>query len=115
MIILKPTDRIFVALSPVDFRGGIDSFACLLKNNFNEDPFSGKYFIFRNRIGTSLKILVYDGQGFWLMQKRFSEGKIKWWHDSFEEANRLDYRSIFLLLFNGYSQEIIFKKNWKKV
>ena len=53
-----------MALSPVDFRGGIDSFACLLKNNFNEDTFSGKYFIFRNRIGTSLKILVYDGQGF---------------------------------------------------
>jgi transposase len=32
-----------------------------------QDPFSGKLFVFTNRQRTSIKILVYDGQGFWLV------------------------------------------------
>ena len=43
------------------------------------DPFSGCLFVFRNRPATALKILVYDGQGFWLCQKRLSQGRFRWW------------------------------------
>jgi len=34
------------------------------------DPFSGAAFVFRNRRATAIKILVYDGQGFWLMHNQ---------------------------------------------
>jgi IS66 Orf2 like protein len=34
---------------------------------------------FRNRRRTSIKVLIYDGQGFWLCQKRLSEGRFRWW------------------------------------
>jgi transposase len=44
-----------------------------------EDPFGGTVFVFRNRRGTALKVLVYDGQGFWLCHKRLSEGRFRWW------------------------------------
>jgi transposase len=44
-----------------------------------QDPFSGAVFVFRNRRATSLKLLVYDGQGFWLCQKRLSSGRFCWW------------------------------------
>ena len=36
-------------------------------------------FVFRNRRATAIKVLVYDGQGFWLCQKRLSEGRFRWW------------------------------------
>ena len=35
--------------------------------------------VFRNRAGTALKILCYDGQGYWLCTKRLSQGRFTWW------------------------------------
>ncbi|MCP4117184.1 MAG: transposase [Desulfobacteraceae bacterium] len=34
---------------------------------------------FLNRRRTAIKILCYDGQGFWMCQKRLSQGRFKWW------------------------------------
>jgi hypothetical protein len=39
------------------------------------DPFSGWLFIFRSRRGTAIKLLCWDGQGFWLATKRLSTGR----------------------------------------
>ena len=36
-------------------------------------------FVFRNRRRTAIKLLVYDGQGFWLCHKRLSQGRFRWW------------------------------------
>ena len=41
--------------------------------------FAGAVFVFRNRRSTAIKVLVYDGQGFWLCHKRLSEGRFRWW------------------------------------
>jgi transposase len=61
---------ILVAIEAVDGRKGIDSLAQLCQEKLQADPFSGCLFVFRSRRGTSIRILVYDGQGFWLAQKR---------------------------------------------
>ncbi len=64
-----------------DFRKGIDGLAqeCC-KEVLKHDPFGGQVFVFRNRPATSSwKVLVYDGQGFWLCHKRLSSGKFRWW------------------------------------
>ena len=71
MIQLTPQMRILVALEPADFRRGIDGLASVCKQTLREDPFSGCVFVFRNRRATALKVLVYDGQGFWLCQASF--------------------------------------------
>jgi transposase len=42
-------------------------------------PFSGALFVFRNRSHTAIKILAYDGNGFWLRLRRLSQGKLPWW------------------------------------
>jgi transposase len=34
---------------------------------------------FRGRAGTSIKLLTFDGQGYWLCQKRLSKGRFRWW------------------------------------
>lgn len=79
MLQITPQMRILVATEPVDGRKGIDSLAQLCREKLNDDPFSGCLFIFRNRSGTAVMLLVYDGQGFWLAQKRLSQGRFKWW------------------------------------
>ena len=78
MIQITPQMRILVAVESVDFRKGIDSLAELCRNKLDTDPFSGCVFVFvfRSRRATSIKILVYDGMGFWLAAKTSVEGTI---------------------------------------
>jgi transposase len=79
MIQITPQMRVLVATDPVDGRKGIDSLAALCRERLQADPFSGCLFVFRSRSGTALRILVYDGQGFWLATKRLSKGRFRWW------------------------------------
>src|SRR3974377_1160221 len=78
MIQITPQMRILLAVDPVDFRKGIDGLAGSVKL-LELDPFSGYLFVFRNRRGTSIKVITYDGQGFWCCQKRLSKGRFRWW------------------------------------
>lgn len=79
MIQVTPQMRVMVAVEPVDFRRGIDGMVHLCREHLASDPFSGTVYVFRGRSGTSIKILAYDGQGFWLCQKRLSTGKFRYW------------------------------------
>jgi len=79
MIQVTPQMRILVAIEPADFRKGIDGIAQLCRAELATDPFSGVVFVFRNRRRTAIKILVYDGRGFWLCHKRLSKGRFNWW------------------------------------
>jgi hypothetical protein len=82
MIQITPQMRVLVAIAAADFRRGIDGLAQLCRGTLSLDPFSGTVFVFRNRRATAVKILVYDGQGFWLCHKRLSKGKFRWWPSS---------------------------------
>jgi transposase len=86
MIQITPQMRILVAVEPADFRCGIDGLARLCKARLQEDPFSGALFVFRNRKGTAVKALAYDGQGFWLLYKRLSTGRFRFWPSQAGEA-----------------------------
>jgi transposase len=79
MIQITPQMRILVAVDPADFRRGIDGLARLCKEALQQDPFCGWVFVFRNRRATAVKVLVYDGQGFWLCHKRLSSGRFRCW------------------------------------
>ena len=70
MIQIVPQMRILVAVEAVDFRKGIDGLARVCREQLQSDPFSGRLYVFRNRRGTTIKVLAYDGQGFWLAQAR---------------------------------------------
>lgn len=79
MIQIAPQMRVFVCVEPVDFRKGIDGLCRLCRQVFGENPFDGALFVFRSRRGTALRILAYDGQGFWLAHKRLSSGRFHHW------------------------------------
>ena len=72
MIQITAQMRVLAAIEPVDGRKGIDSLAQLCQDKLAEDPFSGCVFVFRSRSGTAIRLLSYDGQGYWLAQKRLS-------------------------------------------
>jgi transposase len=76
---ITPQMRILVAVEAVDGRKGIDSRVQLCREKLDADPFSGCLFVFRSRRATSIRVLAYDGQGFWLAQKRLSKGRFVWW------------------------------------
>ena len=72
MLQLTPQSRIFLAVEPIDFRAGIDRLAALCRERLAQNPLEGAVYVFRNRRSTALKLLLYDGQGFWLCTKRLS-------------------------------------------
>lgn len=74
--------RVFVARQPLDFRTRIDGTAAACRQRLDTDPMNGALFVFRNRAATMVRILVYDGQGFWLMTKRLSKGRFRFWCDA---------------------------------
>jgi transposase len=93
--------RVLVAVEPSDFRKGIDGLAQVCRQVLSRDPFSGAMFVFRNRRATALKILVYDGQGFWLCQKRMSKGRFRWWPRAGTATKTLDAHELQVLLQGG--------------
>ena len=66
LIQIAPQFRILVAVEAIDGRKGIDALAQLCREKLDADPFSGCLFLFRTRSGTAIRLLAYDGQGFWL-------------------------------------------------
>jgi transposase len=98
LIQIAPQIRILVAVEPIDGRKGIDSLAQLCREKLSADPFSGCLFIFRSRRGTAIKLLTYDGQGFWLATKRLSKGRFRWWPTGAEPARVLRAHQAQLLL-----------------
>jgi len=102
MIQVAPQMKILLAVEPVDFRCGIDGLAAICRAQLKSDPFSGAVFVFRNRRAKALKILVFDGQGFWLLQKRLSCGRFRWWPGGAGGPTRaLEAHELQLLLWNG--------------
>lgn len=114
MIQVVPQLKILLCREPVDFRKGVDALVALCKSHLKEDPFSGALFVFRNRAGTALKLLVYDGLGFWLTLRRFSEGRICWWPTAGEEKlHPLAAQQLTVLLYNGNPLEANFAPAWR--
>ena len=63
------------------------------KGSLAQDPFSGTLFVFRNRAGTALKLLVYDGTGYC---------RIQWWpRASDTPLHSLEAQQLSVLLYNG--------------
>jgi transposase len=99
MMQLTPQHRLFVQVSPIDFRKGIDALVGFCRSKLQQDPFSGAIFAFRNQKGTAVKLLTYDGTGFWLMQKRFSQSTLRYWPKSTDEP--IGATTLMVILHQG--------------
>ena len=116
MLQITPQMRVLVAVQPCDFRKGIDGLGGVCRSVLEEDPFSGCAFVFRNRRGTAIKVLVYDGQGFWLCQKRLSKGRFRWWPARRTGAVRtLEAHQLQVLLSAGNPDGVQAAPAWRSV
>jgi transposase len=116
MLQLTAQMRLLVAVSPVDFRRGIDGLCRLCRELLSSDPFSGTLFVFRNQRATSVKVLVYDGQGFWLCQKRLSQGHFRHWPTGRGEVQReLLAHELAVLLAGGDPERTHAAPQWRRV
>jgi transposase len=115
VIQITPQMRILVAVEAVDFRKGIDSLARLCQEHLHTDPFSGCLFVFRSRRATAIKVLVYDGQGFWLAQKRLSSGRFRWWPASAMGTTTLEAHQLQVLLAAGNPAVAQAAPVWRRV
>jgi transposase len=66
--------RVFAYPAPVDLRKGYDGLYGLVKHGLNRDPLSGELFLFSNRRRRGCKVLVWDGTGLCIFQKRLERG-----------------------------------------
>jgi hypothetical protein len=122
MLQITPQMKILVAIEPADFRCGIDGLAQLCREKLGHDPFAGVVFVFRNRKGTALKVLTYDGQGFWLCHKRLSQGRFPWWPSAGEgrsgnsgSSRRLAAHQLAVLLSAGNPTRTAAVPEWRSV
>jgi transposase len=81
MIMLAITDKhkVFLAINPIDFRTRLEGTLALCRNQLEQDPMCGHVFVFRNRKTTTIRCILYDKGGFWLMEKRISKGHYHYW------------------------------------
>lgn len=98
MIHITTQHRLHLWIQSIDFRMGMDALIGLCRKNI-DSPYDGTVFAFRNKSGIAVKLLVYDGTGFWLCIKRFSQGKLNYWPKSSDE--RICATTMMIILNQG--------------
>ena len=74
MLTFSATQRIYLAVEPVDMRKQFNGLWTLAAQKLHEDPFSGALFVFVNKGRDRVKILFWDGTGLVMAYKRLEEG-----------------------------------------
>jgi len=69
---------VYICCGYTDMRKSINGLMTLVKESFSLDPFAEALYVFCNRKRDRLKILEWDGDGFWLYFKRLERGHFRW-------------------------------------
>jgi transposase len=112
MIQVTPHAKIVLCSKPVDFRLGMTGLYGLCKNELEEDPFSGTFFLFINKRKSCIKILVYDEQGFWLMAKKLSQGIFNFWPAKEGKVSAIHASSLSAIIYGLKVNERMLKR-WR--
>lgn len=115
MLQLTSQQKLLLAVDHIDFRAGIDRLAALCKSKLEADPFSGMVFVFTNRKHSAVKILMYDGNGFYLCLKRFSKGKLAWWPTSNNVSLQVQAEALQVLLSQGDPRFMYTPMPWREL
>ncbi|TWC56953.1 MULTISPECIES: IS66 family insertion sequence element accessory protein TnpB [unclassified Burkholderia] len=70
--------KVYLHRDPVDFRYGMNSLSILVEQSMRLNPMDSSLYIFANRHRDRIKILGWDGSGFWLMTKRLEASRFIW-------------------------------------
>ncbi len=98
IINLDEIDGIYMALGATDLRKGIDGYSAIVSSEMKLDPFEKNLYLFCNRVKDKMKILYWDGNGFWLFYKRLESGKFRWLKENEELTLNLSFQQFRWLM-----------------
>jgi transposase len=90
MLNLTTGSKIYVYASVTDMRKGIHGLSGIVRDQFQADPTDGSLFVFVNRSRDRLKILYFDGGGFWLYYRLLEAGTF----EELKNPNKSSYLTI---------------------
>lgn len=95
-------ERIYLYRYPVDMRCQIDGLSALVATEFGRNPSDRCLYVFHNRAGDKIKLLIWHLNGYWLLYKRCEKQRFHWpqWFDNDTlclSQQQLDY------LLDGYN------------
>lgn len=95
--------RIYLASEVTDMRKAFDGLCAIVQSRFRRDPFAGDLFVFFNRRRDRVKLLLWDGNGFWLLAKRLERGTFAHWRPSAGDETHVEVdRAQLMLLLEGF-------------
>ena len=102
--------KVYLACGKTDMRKQINGLAAIVEGSFKLDPFDGALFVFCNRNRDRIKILEWDGDGFWLYFKRLEKGRFRWPALGEESTMTLTGEELSILL-GGAKVELKLRRN----
>jgi transposase len=117
MIQIPATANVVIMHAPISFRNGIEGTVAVVRVVLEKEPMDGAIFVFRNKGRHMLRVLHYDGGGFWLCTKRLSTGHFSAWPegDGTRACSPLLARELQVLLWGGDPASCAFPELWHKV
>lgn len=97
-MLMPPTVKVYVCVTPVDFRKQHDGLCACVRGVMQLDPMSGYLFVFTNKRRTGLKIVFWDRSGFALFYKKLARGTFKIPRDVNEGATSVEVEGAELAL-----------------
>jgi transposase len=70
--------KVYLHRDPIDFRYGINSLSILVEQSMRLNLMDASLYVFGNRRRDRIKILGWDGCGFWLLMKRLEADRFIW-------------------------------------
>lgn len=91
--------RVVLACATVDLRKGIDGLSTIIGDKYHQNPFEkGTLFLFCGRRTDRIKGLLWMGDGFLLLYKRFEAGSLSWSRNTQETADLTEEEFHYLML-----------------
>ena len=96
---LRDRKKIYLACGATDMRKNSSSLSAIVSESIKLNPFDDALFVFCNRQRDILKILEWDGDGFWLHTKKLEKGRFQWPRRVGDEKKMdLTYRELEILI-----------------
>ena len=91
--------RVVLACGYVDLRKGVDGLSMIIGDKYRQNPFEkGTRFLFCGRRADRIKGLLWMGNGFLLLYKRFESGSLSWPRTTEEAADLTEEQYHYLML-----------------
>lgn len=94
--------HIYLCPEAVDMRKAFNGLYAVAKHQMGHNPMDGSIYIFSNKRHNRVKLLYFDGTGFWVLSKRLEKGTFWWPGKESAEQTHLEMKPEALsMLLNG--------------